>query len=104
MNAFLARTLGILNAVVGSIIVFGGAIIAILILVGASIEGLPFSQLVATSTGGLFIFLGAIIFAALFCGLLAILAEIERHLREIKQNNFTKPEASRPKKSTPTLE
>ena len=101
MNGFLAKAFSALNSLVGGAVLFVGLTIASLTIalsIGMEFDsfknifeqnGLP--PLISTMLGttmGLLIAIVTIIFASLLCGLFALLAETERHLREIKELNL----------------
>ena len=58
-----------------------GILLGAVFIGGEPSEDLPFFM---SSMMGLAIVVGAILLAVILCGMIAILAEIERHLREMK--------------------
>lgn len=86
MNSILARIFAFLNAVVGTVIILMGLILGIAFIADTLPEDLP---PLFTSIAFLAIIVGAILFAVVLCGMVAILAEIERHLREIKNSPYS---------------
>ena len=56
-----------------------------------------------SSMTGLAIVVGAILFAIILCGLVTILAEIERHLREMKVKPPYSPASAGERNSNPKL-
>jgi hypothetical protein len=75
LNAFLASAVRLINSLV-AVLIIGACAIAGL---GSSIGGRP---LIGTILGGL----AGLILAVLINGALAVILEIERHLREIKES------------------
>ena len=84
MNAFLARVASFINALVGLAIITAGAAAAIGLSVSEPSEVPGLFMGLKSSAAGVIVFLMSIIIAALVCGLVAYLSEIERHLREMK--------------------
>lgn len=85
MNAFLAQLFAFLNAVVGFLIVAFGVLVGYAVLTDRTINGFSFGQAAPLAIAAV---IGAVIIAVLLCGLIALLAEIERHLREMKESNL----------------
>ena len=86
MNGFLARVASFINALVGLAIITAGAAAAIGLSVSEPSEIPGLFMGLKSSAAGLIVFLMSIIIAALVCGLVAYLSEIERHLREMKMS------------------
>ena len=86
MNAFFAQLSGFLNAVIGFLIVTFGVLVGIGLVKGHEINGISLQEAapMAITTAAMV----AIVIAVLLCGLIALLAEIERNLREMKQTNL----------------
>jgi len=82
MNAFLAQLFSFLNALVGFLIVAAGILIGYALITESTINGYKLSE---AAPAAVFSVVGAILIAVLMCGLIALLAEIERHLRELKE-------------------
>lgn len=85
MNAFLAQLFAFLNAVVGFLIVAVGVLVGYAVLTDRTINGFSFGQAAPLAIAAV---IGAVVMAVLLCGLIALLAEIERHLREMKEENI----------------
>ena len=82
MNAFLAQLYGFFNAVIGFLIVAFGVLVGITLVTDHEIMGFSMQEAAPTAIATVIV---AVVFAVLLCGLTALLAEIERHLREMKQ-------------------
>ena len=82
MNAFLAQLFSFLNALVGFLIVITGVLVGYALMTGSTINGYNFGE---AAPAAIFSVTVAILIAVLMCGLIALLAEIERHLRELKE-------------------
>ena len=80
MNAFLAQIFSFLNALLATIIIGGGVVLGIAMLDGHQYFDTSLEPKVLASL----IIVGSIVIAVSNCGLMAILREIERHLRELK--------------------
>ena len=102
MNAILAQLFAFFNAVVGFIIVFFGCLVGYAILSGNTINGYSFSEAAPLAVATIIF---AIFVAVMLCGLIALLAEIERHLREMKESNIrrSKPSLQSENKTDPQL-
>ena len=88
MNAFLAQFFSWLVALTGLIIIGSGAFISIAVLNG---EDAPFySGDIEGAVLASLIFLGSLFIAVLTCGFLAVVCEIERHLRGLRELEDTK--------------
>ena len=85
MNAFLAQLFGFFNAVIGFLIVAFGVLVGIGLVTGHEVNGIAVHQAAPMAIAAVIV---AIVIAVLLCGLIALLAEIERHLREMKQANI----------------
>ena len=84
MSALLAQLFAFLNAVVGFLIVVFGCFLAYAIITNSSINGFSLDKAAPLAIVAL---IAAIFIAVMLCGLTALLAEIERHLRELKEDN-----------------
>ena len=102
MNAFLAQLFGFFNAVIGFLIVAFGVLIGVGLVTGREINGISIHEAAPMAIAAVIV---AIVIAVLLCGLIALLAEIERHLREMKQMNLDrlKYSAELRSKSEPSL-
>ena len=81
MNAFLVQIFSFLNALLATIIIGGGVVVlGIAILYGHQYFDISLEPKVLASL----IIVGSIVLAVSICGLMAILCEIERHLRDLK--------------------
>lgn len=96
MNALLAKLFAFLNAVVRFLIVVFGCFVAYAIFTDSSINGLSLEQAAPLAIATL---IAAIFIAVMLCGLIALLAEIERHLRELKEDNRRYSNKLRPQES-----
>ena len=85
MNALLARVASFINALVGLVIIFAGALVAIGIAMGDPSETPDMFFGLESTAAAVIVFVLFVVVAAIICGLVAYLSEIERHLREIKQ-------------------
>ncbi len=98
MNALFARVASFINALFGLVIIIAGGMFAIGIAAGDPSEVPDIFFGLKSSAVAIIVFLFFVAIAAIICGLVAYLSEIEKHLREIKKmgNNapLLKPEKS----------
>jgi hypothetical protein len=87
MNWLLAKLVRLFNAVIALIILVSGFSFAFL-----SLENYPSinTEIGAIPTFLLIIF-GTFVLLTIFCGLIALLSQIETHLEEIKNNTAPRP-------------
>lgn len=87
MNWLLAKLVRLFNAVIALIILVSGFSLAFL-----SLENYPSinTEIGAIPTFILIIF-GTFVLLTIFCGLIALLSQIETHLEEIKNNTAPSP-------------
>ena len=87
MNWLLAKLVRLFNAVIALIILVSGFSLAFL-----SLENYPSinTEIGAVPTFILIIF-GTFVLLTIFCGLIALLSQIETHLEEIKNNTAPRP-------------
>lgn len=87
MNWLLAKLVRLFNAVIALIILVSGFSLAFL-----SLENYPSinTEIGAIPTFILIIF-GTFVLLTIFCGLIALLSQIETHLEEIKNNTAPRP-------------
>lgn len=87
MNWILAKLVRLFNAVIALIILVSGFSLAFL-----SLENYPSinTEIGAIPTFILIIF-GTFVLLTIFCGLIALLSQIETHLEEIKNNTAPRP-------------
>ena len=87
MNWLLAKLVRLFNAVIALIILVSGFSLAFL-----SLENYPSinTEIGAIPTFLLIIF-GTFVLLTIFCGLIALLSQIETHLEEIKNNTAPRP-------------
>lgn len=87
MNWLLAKLVRLFNAVIALIILVSGFSLAFL-----SLENYPSinTEIGAIPTFLLIIF-GTFVLLTIFCGLIALLSQIETHLEDIKNNTAPRP-------------
>ena len=87
MNWLLAKLVRLFNAVIALIILVSGFSLAFL-----SLENYPSinTEIGAIPTFILIIF-GTFVLLTIFCGLIALLSQIETHLEQIKNNTAPRP-------------